>query len=110
MRISDWSSDVCSSDLAVEDAVAAEAVVEFVDREHLPHAEIMQTIELCIDLVLVAAVDFRQAAGLLHAAVEQMRNLDAEDDRHLAVVDHLARLGRCLDDAEPALEIGRAHV
>src|SRR3546814_76992 len=32
-----------------------------------------------------------------------MRNLDAEDDRHLAVVDHLARLGRCLDDAEPAL-------
>src|SRR3546814_1130373 len=80
---------------AVEDAVAAEAVVEFVDREHLPHAEIMQTIELCIDLVLVAAVDFRQAAGLLHAAVEQMRNLDAEDDRHLAVVDHLARLGRC---------------
>src|SRR3546814_9985599 len=39
---------------AVEDAVAAEAVVEFVDREHLPHAEIMQTIELCIDLVLVA--------------------------------------------------------
>src|SRR3546814_14542916 len=68
---------------AVEDAVAAEAVVEFVDREHLPHAEIMQTIELCIDLVLVAAVDFRQAAGLLHAAVEQMRNLDAEDDRHL---------------------------
>src|SRR3546814_13305046 len=32
-----------------------------------------------------------------------MRNLDAEDDRNLAVVDHLARLGRCLDDAEPAL-------
>src|SRR3546814_16248434 len=63
----------------------------------------MQTIELCIDLVLVAAVDFRQAAGLLHAAVEQMRNLDAEDDRHLAVVDHLARLGRCPYDAEPAI-------
>src|SRR3546814_11740848 len=41
---------------AVEDAVAADAVVESVDRGHLSHAELMQTLVLIIDRVLVAAV------------------------------------------------------
>src|SRR3546814_18355403 len=38
MRISDWSSDVCSSDLKIEDLRQTHANVKFVDRTRLDAA------------------------------------------------------------------------
>src|SRR3546814_4064877 len=39
MRISDWSSDVCSSDLAALARLAGQYAFDIADAEHLPGAE-----------------------------------------------------------------------
>src|SRR3546814_14089607 len=80
MRISDWSSDVCSSDLGFDKGT--------------------------ID---IAALEQRQVAGDFHAAPWQCRKLELRAmDVGLAGVDHI--LGQCLEfgveGIDDALHIG----
>src|SRR3546814_2666635 len=112
MRISDWSSDVCSSDLqvqrqAVEDAGAAERAVDVVVRKQLAHAEIPDLVDLTVDVFPGATGNLADAGHRLGRAIEQVGEFQTGYDGELAVVDHLARVGRATDDAE---QIGIAHV
>src|SRR4029078_4521897 len=77
---------------------AGEAVVELVDDLHAAHPEVVDLLQARVDLV-------GRALGLpvLHAAVEQLGDLDPHHDGELARVDNAPRLRRRLDDAAPAL-------
>src|SRR3546814_16615270 len=96
MRISDWSSDVCSSDLAqiglVEDAQVRKAVLQHGDALN-PHAEGEALVLVGID----AAVG--QHLGMHHAAAEDLQPVLARADLQFpalaaaADVDFGARLG-----------------
>jgi len=88
---------------AVEDAVAAEGVVELVNREHLAHAEVVETLQLRVDVGLAAVGPLEAALEVGQLAVEEVGDLDAQDDRELAVIDDLAGLTGTGDDAEPPL-------
>src|SRR3546814_1597546 len=90
MRISDWSSDVCSSDLTTERGQPVQAEVE--DRLHLR---------------------LRQAVGrgLLHLALDRLDEADIGGDlahRPFAREQRLARrrrIGRAADDSHHFVEV-----
>src|SRR3546814_8999852 len=112
MRISDWSSDVCSSDLLIIMAIFVE------DIPHrrafgpaalvvLPHPFIGAVVEIKEFQILELA---RRGAEQLLAQLDERvhRPADVEEQQQL---DRVAPL-RAHADVEPALprEIGRAHV
>src|SRR3546814_13416198 len=85
MRISDWSSDVCSSDLPVVGDVGTE-----LRQDHLQHA--LQDLRiapehverLIEDLALVAAVHEHGVQGPVEvAAVGDARNLHRSEERRV---------------------------
>src|SRR3546814_4413716 len=97
MRISDWSSDVCSSDLAlrglealgiVEIAPFRGARVRRLEAAELLEAYVVRcTIEVLGARLAMARLTDDDIAGLLTIG-EQMRDAaDASDGRALAVVD-----------------------
>ena len=78
---------------------AAEAVVELVDQLHVAHAEVVvDLVEAPVDVGVGAVAD-----AVVQPAVEEVRDLDAGDDRELAGVDDAPRLERVGHDPEPAL-------
>ena len=89
-------------DVAAEDAGAAQRAVDVMEGVDMAHAQLPQPVDLFADLLLVAFTHFDAAGQHGHAAVEDLRHLDAEHHRQLAVVDDGARFLRTLDDAEPA--------
>src|SRR3546814_4889717 len=120
MRISDWSSDVCSSDLGLEAAdagadhhagapavlVAGRRPAGILDRLlGRRHAEYDEAVELAFVARLEKVVRVEQALRALtqrHLAGDlrgQVRNVEALDT---------AYAGFAVDEAIP--EIGRAHV
>src|SRR3546814_4999537 len=107
MRISDWSSDVCSSDLGSDDAVQR---AELVARRIAQIGEI----ELAETTLAHARRVFdrgaaRSDAGLvprlcLFGIFHREADRAAVSDRRGFAVDRRA------DEEQPAVEIGRAHV
>src|SRR3546814_6296480 len=103
MRISDWSSDVCSSDLAA-----------FADDDPGHVAAVAQVVDcgaragLCRGHVRAAAsAAARRAAeaGLVYEAADQVRMVDihaAVDHRHLAALDAQAERVEAGDPVDPA--------
>ena len=75
-----------------------QGVVELVDQLEVAHAHAVHLRELAIDLRPVA---LRHV--VLHVAVEQLGDLDAQHHRELALVGHLAGLERAAHYAKPAL-------
>src|SRR3546814_5021394 len=106
MRISDWSSDVCSSDLALDKATAARKPIAPYLREHkLVTAAQMaaaNSAEFGMPVFDPAAMDSSQSA----------LNLVKEDllQKH-AVLPLFKRGGKLfVGTADPTNKIGRAHV
>ncbi len=77
-----------------------EGVVVLVHREEHADAEVVVVVELLHDVRLGAS---GEAVRRREETVEEVRDLDAEDDRELALLDHRAGLGGRLHDAEPPL-------
>src|SRR3546814_6497190 len=114
MRISDWSSDVCSSDLAAavkidEEIERAPGAVEHVDRT--PAAD-RRAVDRRFDRERSEIADVEPGA-------EQQAVVDADvgDDAIGRMVVDVGRGGACdlepradLVDPAGAVEIGRAHV
>src|SRR3546814_6053569 len=99
MRISDWSSDVCSSDLGLG--------------ERLPHRRFASEFEHR-DAVIVAR-DAEQLGDRTVAISEDMLRIASQMPREIAArTKHRAMLflpmTREVFGAEAGLEIGRAHV
>src|SRR3546814_11824445 len=84
MRISDWSSDVCSSDLLVGIVRMVEARVLVVDDEFLPLAETLRAEAGCIEHVVLMSdhaapaglIDYEAAIARADAAPDAMRGGD----------------------------------
>src|SRR3546814_3176103 len=75
MRISDWSSDVCSSDLGEERAVAE--AVEVVDAEVVAaHAKSVQGVGVADIAVCAANGDVEKAIALAEAGFKQVGGLE----------------------------------
>src|SRR3546814_7239150 len=76
MRISDWSSDLCSSDLDIEIVVAAriaETIALAADRQ-------LRAVDLDLEPVerfLASSCDDREAVAPTHGDVVRTRDLDA---------------------------------
>src|SRR3546814_9115700 len=121
MRISDWSSDVCSSDLFTQQLVSYSQVEQ----------AIQQTSKLDALLQLTAAQDLNAATGLIgrELTISQPVAPLGVDGAHwsyglaasadtvkLKVIDASGKVVRTLDGAKTAgvhdlaWEIGRAHV
>ena len=77
--------------------MAAEGVVEFVHGEDHAHAQVLDLVEAAANIVAAALRLIQELA-----AVQHLRQLDAEHHCHLVLGDDLARLGRRFHDAEPA--------
>src|SRR3546814_8546977 len=84
MRISDWSSDVCSSDLTLPEAVAAvDGVVELGTGRAIPEIEEQPIGVDQIDLAGDGCLDNRAAA-----AAGQRAQRQAIIDQRAAIVEH----------------------
>src|SRR3546814_8792886 len=84
MRISDWSSDVCSSDLVPQEAVLAQ-------HEAVACLALRQLQEA----VGVDAVQERGGVGTLHVDLAEGRDVgDADRGAHLACLTHIGLLHR----------------
>src|SRR3546814_5906406 len=123
MRISDWSSDVCSSDLAAQPAQTRVALPAWFGDAALAPVDDETGATLSLDelrrfLQAPAEVFLRQRLGLRLAEVEEV---DEDVEPLLAPGRGFARqtlqkavfdavLRDADDEAQPALPIGRAHV
>src|SRR3546814_5248975 len=95
MRISDWSSDVCSSDLP-QDGDAAMSVIQqlaakYPDNAGAPHA------------VALVALRFNQLELADSASQQALQMAPKDREEKLLRVGVLVRLGRT-DDADAAIE------
>src|SRR3546814_4491286 len=102
MRISDWSSDVCSSDLAVDQdrlgrAADSGAAHLGVDRE----ADRLRRIGGAVDIEMVDAVEMREhghARFVLHARDEALAAARDDDVDQPLRAEHCADRGAVLRD------------
>src|SRR3546814_5588272 len=124
MRISDWSSDVCSSDLAAIDTgvddVKAPAVVA--DRRgeqsardaDLADRQLAWAVDGVTDLApvdQVAAVIDRQAGKPAEGRIDQIIVVADTSDRWVGLETGQHRIGEIAGSGGPRLgKIGRAHV
>src|SRR3546814_9490948 len=107
MRISDWSSDVCSSDLLVRDECAAQCEFQVMPIIGAKAPNYM-TGE-CI----VGLARHKQYGAARGVAAEQRALRSLEHLHVLQVEELLSEIGNVReigDDARRVLEIGRAHV
>src|SRR3546814_9691068 len=116
MRISDWSSDVCSSDLALERvehapdrAQALEVVGAFApDRQHP-----VEVVDLLAELLKEHLADFvvDLVAGDFEAAPAAGRDGDGRGDLRAVGLRSARLVDAAVDErGDVAIEIGRAHV
>src|SRR3546814_10224492 len=100
MRISDWGSDVCSSDLAVIDIEGVDVEAELIVEPRGLGAEVEAVEPLGLD-------EERRLRGILRLAGVGARLVAAI----VTQIEALAGLGLDRQDRAPRrLEIGRAHV
>src|SRR3546814_9714123 len=116
MRISDWSSDVCSSDLTLGSAGSAHALIllaSVLERATAGEKILVLGFGQGADALLFEATgaiaDFRPVAGV-GAALSIARQ---EDNylKYLALAGHLPlERGKRADFEQKPVQIGRAHV
>src|SRR3546814_8148466 len=106
MRISDWSSDVCSSDLKSVDAIATQDVLDVLEGLWKRTPETAERLRGRIENVLDAA----KAKG--HRSGENPARWRGHLDQLLPKRQRLSRghHAALAYDAVPAFKIGRAHV
>src|SRR3546814_3871951 len=89
MRISDWSSDVCSSDLAAEALAVFAAVAEAHAAPHDRRAD-AGLVDALADLGLLVAVEAERRDGLALDVLHYLRQLGRDRNRRLAQGGQLA--------------------
>src|SRR3546814_10277987 len=99
MRISDWSSDVCSSDLAVRPAVARQAIEKDIGGDAARREPAREFIAFLVDHdIAIAAAgreDHRRAVGLHRAEDVEPRPDDMVEHRseeHTSELQSLMRI------------------
>src|SRR3546814_9208057 len=117
MRISDWSSDVCSSDLRLVAAALLAAAVAPPAQAGTPDICAEATAALAMDLYSVAQARLDLCLALDGLSVEQrVRALQqrgdthfAEDANELAIADYERALDLGGSDLEILVSLGRVH-
>src|SRR3546814_2270148 len=102
MRISDWSSDVCSSDLRLEMA-GATALVICANSMHKVYEQIVAAVAIPVLHIADAVGERMRADGIKNAALIGTRNVMTERFYRQRLVAHGISL-------VPPDQIGRAHV
>src|SRR3546814_5207075 len=127
MRISDWSSDVCSSDLAIVDQVRflhrdrrtllLHQLADEATEERAMRSRIVECLERSEPRRLpVAQREIGAATGAdknLRALIlvdEDMARVELFELRHQEIDQHRLAAARWTNDHRMAQEIGRAHV
>src|SRR3546814_7018471 len=102
MRISDWSSDVCSSDLEHDRFVGEALVLEFHLFHHLADLEIGWAIDDQADRTVIAVLA-EQGNGVREVLVVETRHRDQELMLQVVLVAHGRSIGkRCAGDKRRA--------
>src|SRR3546814_6526481 len=115
MRISDWSSDVCSSDLAACQAALdalrkAAAAPQSIETNLLAHAVEAARARATLGEISLAMEESFERYGTQPTPVKGVYAAPYEgDDRWQQVLDGVAAVERRLG-RKPKLQIGRAHV
>src|SRR3546814_10732791 len=101
MRISDWSSDVCSSDLNVEFAKTFDNIGEVLGRDRGADQALERDAIHLVALIGQLEADADAAEIIAHPTAKGCSGLGVE-----LLVEAIVRLGRCVVDGEILLVEG----
>src|SRR3546814_5505327 len=110
MRISDWRSDVCSSDLVASSAVGCGRLAQAVSASTVANARTCRPDLICAKLVAIGGSRSRGSAAIV-ISIRRNRNDSLPGSRgSLMDIGYFLKLMTEKNASDMFLKIGRAHV